>query len=85
MLSRQAVWHQAKQLGLGDGLIERVGVAPYFDPIKEDLSSLLDPGSFVDRALEQVERCIEEWVRPTLDDDGSRAGIEGGAKAESTV
>jgi len=39
----------------------------------------------VGRAPEQVEKFIEEWVKPALDNDESRSGIEGGVKAELTV
>jgi len=74
-----------KQLGLENDLIERVKGDPYFDPIKEDLATLLEPKSFVGRAPEQVEKFIEEWVKPALDNDESRKGIEGGVKAELTV
>jgi adenylosuccinate lyase len=83
-LSHQAA-HQVKQLGLENDLIERVKADPYFDPIKEDLDTLLDPNSFVGRAPEQVEKFIEEWVKPALDNDESRDGIKGGVKAELTV
>lgn len=77
--------HQVKQLGLENDLIERIKADQYFDPIREDLPALLDPKSFVGRAPEQVEKFIEEWVKPALDNDESRAVIEGGAKAELTV
>jgi len=84
VLSHQAA-HQVKQLGLENDLIERVKADPYFDPIKEDLATLLEPKSFVGRAPEQVDKFIEEWVKPALDNDESRDGIEGGVKAELTV
>lgn len=84
MLSHEAA-HQVKQLGLENDLIERIKADSYFDPIKEDLSALLDPKSFVGRAPEQVEKFIEEWVKPALDNDESRAVIEVGAKAELAV
>ena len=74
-----------KQLGLENDLIERVKADSYFDPIKEELDALLDPKSFIGRAPEQVEKFIEEWVKPALDNDESREGIEGGGKAELTV
>lgn len=83
-MSHQAA-HQVKQLGLENDLIERIKADSYFDPIKEDLTALLDPKSFVGRAPEQVEKFIEEWVKPALDNDESRVGIEGGAKAELAV
>jgi adenylosuccinate lyase len=83
-LSHEAA-HQVKQLGLENDLIERVKADPYFDPIKGDLDTLLDPRSFVGRAPEQVEKFIEEWVKPALDNEESREGIKGGAKAELNV
>jgi len=84
VLSHEAA-HQVKQLGLENDLIERVKADPYFDPIKGDLATLLNPKSFVGRAPEQVEKFIEEWVKPALDNDESRKGIEGGVKAELNV
>lgn len=84
VLSHQA-GHQVKQLGLENDLIERVKADSYFDSIKDDLDTLLDPKSFVGRAPEQVEKFIEEWVKPALDNEESRKGIKGGAKAELNV
>jgi adenylosuccinate lyase len=76
-LSHRAA-HQVKQLCLKNGLVERVQADPYFDPIKGDPdSTLLDPQSFVGKAPEQVEKFIEEWVKPALDNNESRGGIEG--------
>jgi len=32
-----------------------------------------------------VDKFVEEWVKPALDNDESRGGIEGGVKAELAV
>jgi adenylosuccinate lyase len=71
VLSHQTA-HQVKRLGLENDLIEHVKADPYFDLIKGDLDTLLDPKSFVGRAPEQVDKFIEEWVKPALDNDESR-------------
>jgi adenylosuccinate lyase len=68
VLSHEAA-HQVKQLGLENDLIERIRREPYFDSIKEELDSLLDPSSFIGRAPEQVDSFLENWVRPILDDE----------------
>jgi adenylosuccinate lyase len=68
---------KVKQLGLENDLIERVRADPYFDLIKGDPGTLLDPKSFVGRAPEQVERFIDERVKPALGNDENRGGIEG--------
>ena len=75
---------QVQRLGLENDLIERIKADGYFSPIKENLLTFLDLKSFVGRAPEQVEKFIEEWVKPALDNDESRAGNEGDAKAEFT-
>ncbi|KAJ3808533.1 L-Aspartase-like protein [Lentinula aff. lateritia] len=84
VLSHEAA-HQVKQLGLENDLIERVTRDPYFDPIKDQLDSLLDPKSFVGRAPEQVERFLREWVDPVLGDEIGREVIKGAGKVELSV
>ncbi|GAW02049.1 adenylosuccinate lyase [Lentinula edodes] len=84
VLSHEAA-HQVKQLGLENDLIERVKRDPYFDPIKAQLDSLLDPKSFVGRAPEQVERFLREWVDPVLGDEIGREVIKGAGKVELSV
>jgi len=84
VLSHQAA-HQVKQLGLENDLIDRVRSDPYFDPIKPDLTQLLDPNSFVGRAPEQVDHFLEHWVKPALDDEELRSSIESGKRAELNV
>jgi len=53
---------QVKDHGLPNDLITRLKADPAFD--KLDLDALLDPGSFIGRAPQQVDRFIEEHVQP---------------------
>ncbi|KAI0798177.1 adenylosuccinate lyase [Abortiporus biennis] len=84
VLSHEAA-HQVKQLGLENDLIERVKADSYFDPIKDQLESLLDPQSFIGRAPEQVDKFIKDWVQPALDDEELKAVVAKGVKAELHV
>ena len=84
MLSHQAA-HQVKQLGLENDLIERVKADPYFDPIKDQLDTLLDPKTFIGRAPEQVDRFLAEWVRPALADEELQSALGRAGKAELNV
>lgn len=84
VLSHEAA-HQVKNLGLENDLIERVRADPFFDPIKPQLESLLEPSSFIGRAPEQVDAFLKEWVRPALEDEELRASVAQGGKAELNV
>jgi len=84
VLSHEAA-HQVKQLGLDNDLMERVRGDSYFEPIKDELDALLDPGSFIGRAPQQVEKFLEEWVMPALGDGELKAAVEKGDKAELSV
>jgi adenylosuccinate lyase len=68
VLSHEA-GYQVKQLGLENDLIERIQNDAYFDSIKNDLDSLLDPSSFIGRAPEQVDDFLKNWVQPVLEGD----------------
>jgi len=74
-----------KHLGEENDLIERVRKDAYFDPIKDDLDALLDPRSFVGRAPQQVDKFLNEWVRPALEDPELKAAVDSGNKAELSV
>ena len=84
VLSHEAA-HQVKNLGLENDLIERVRADPFFDPIKPQLESLLEPSSFIGRAPEQVDKFLSEWVRPALDDEEVRASVQTGERVELNV
>ena len=84
VLSHEAA-HQVKHLGLENDLIDRIRGDPYFDPIKPDLESLLDPSSFIGRAPEQVDKFLEKWVKPVLEDKEIKDAISKSRKIELNV
>lgn len=84
VLSHEA-GYQVKQLGLENDLIDRVRKDPYFDPIKGELDSLLDPKSFIGRAPEQVDKFLKEWVDPALSDEELKQAVKKAGKAELNV
>ena len=85
----QVLSHQAarvvKEEGGENDLIERVKADAYFDNIKGQLDTLLDPRSFVGRAPEQVDKFVKEWVEPALADEEFRKHIQVAVKAELNV
>ena len=84
VLSHEA-GYQVKQLGLENDLIERIRNDAYFDSVKKDLDTLLDPSSFVGRAPEQVDAFLKNWVQPVLDDKEISDAIRKSVKIELTV
>ena len=74
-----------KQLGLENDLIERVRKDEYFEPIKDELDELLNPGWFIGRAPEQVDKFLTEWVAPALGDGELKGVVEKGDLAELSV
>ncbi|KAH9996165.1 adenylosuccinate lyase [Russula compacta] len=84
VLSHEAAY-QVKELGEENDLIERVRKDAYFDPIKDELSALLDPPSFIGRAPQQVDKFLNEWVAPALADSELKAVLDKGDKAELSV
>lgn len=84
VLSHEA-GHQVKQLGLENDLIERIRNDAYFDSIKKDLDTLLDPSSFIGRAPEQVDAFLKNWVQPVLEDKEISEAIGKSVKVELAV
>ncbi|KAF9528791.1 L-Aspartase-like protein [Crepidotus variabilis] len=84
VLSHEAA-HQVKHLGLENDLIDRIRGDAYFDPIKEDLDSLLNPASFIGRAPEQVDNFLQKWVKPALEDKELQDAISKSVKVELSV
>ncbi|KAJ3523418.1 hypothetical protein NM688_g8734 [Phlebia brevispora] len=84
VLSQEAA-QQVKQLGLDNDLIERVKKDPYFDPIKGHLDELLNPASFIGRAPQQVDKFLQDWVRPALADPELQDVVTKAEKAELNV
>ena len=58
--------HRVKVEGLDNDLVQRILADSYFAPIHDSMDELLDPGTFIGRAPEQVDDFLEEWVRPAL-------------------
>lgn len=74
-----------KEEGGENDLIERLRSDPYFDGIKAQLDSLLDPRTFVGRAPEQVDTFLKDWVAPALDQEEFQRDIKVATKAELNV
>jgi len=84
VLSHEAAY-KVKQLGLENDLLERVKRDSYFDLIKDELDTLMDPASFIGRAPQQVDIFLKEWVEPALDKDGLKEAISKSVKVELSV
>ncbi|XP_011308437.1 adenylosuccinate lyase [Fopius arisanus] len=65
VLSHQA-GAQVKQHGLDNDLVERIKNDAYFNPIRHQLETLLEPSTFVGRSPEQVTEFIQQEVHPVL-------------------
>jgi len=63
--------HQAsavvKQEGKDNDLIERVKKDKFFEPIRGEIDSLVDPKSFIGRAPEQTVKFVEKEVKLALE------------------
>ncbi|XP_071477011.1 adenylosuccinate lyase-like [Diadema antillarum] len=55
-----------KEQGGDNDLVERIKATPYFAPIHNRLTELLNPATFIGRAPEQVTRFLKEEVEPAL-------------------
>lgn len=84
VLSHEA-GYQVKQLGLENDLLDRVRADPYFEPIKPDLDSLLDPASFIGRAPQQVDSFLKQWVEPALASKELQDAISASQRVELSV
>ena len=65
VLSHEAA-RNVKEEGRENDLIDRIRANPFFEPIRSDLTNLLDPITFVGRAPQQVERFVQLEVEPAL-------------------
>lgn len=66
VLSHQAA-RVVKEEGGDNDLIERVKKTKYFEPIWDELDSLLDPSTFVGRAPQQTEKFVKVTVAKALE------------------
>ena len=65
VLSQEAGYH-VKELGLSNNLIDLMAADPAFGMTKEELSTHLDPASYIGRCPEQVAEFLSEQVAPVL-------------------
>jgi len=57
---------EVKQKGKDNDLVDRIKCSNYFEPIKADLETLLDPTTFIGRAPQQVDEFLKEEVDPVV-------------------
>lgn len=65
VLSHEAAL-QVKGYGKENDLIDRVKEDLYFEPIRDEINSILNPRTFIGRAPQQVEEFLDENVKPAL-------------------
>lgn len=65
VLSQEAGYH-VKELGLSNNLIDLMAADQAFGMTKEELSTHLDPASYIGRCPEQVAEFLSEQVAPVL-------------------
>ena len=70
----QAAARRVKSEGAPNDLLDRLGKEPVFEGI--DLAATLDPGRFIGRAPQQVDRFIEEVVTPIRQQYSDQLGYE---------
>lgn len=70
-----------KREGKENNLLELIAKDPAFNMSEEDLRKTMDPAKYVGRAPLQVEKFLEEVVRPILEENEELLGM----KAEINV
>lgn len=70
-----------KREGKENNLLELIAADPAFNMSAEDLEKTMDPSKYVGRAPLQVEKFLEEVVKPILRENKELLGV----KAEITV
>ena len=70
-----------KREGKENNLLSLIAADPAFNMSGEDLEKTMDPAKYVGRAPLQVEKFIEEVIRPILEENKELLGV----KAEITV
>ena len=82
VLSHEAA-AEVKMKGKPNDLVDRVQQDPFFEPIRSELESLMNPTTFVGRAPEQVAAFLKKEVEPAL--EPYAADIVNGVAAELKV
>ena len=65
-----------KQKGLDNNLLELIAADDKFNVTLTELEKAMDPSKYVGRAPSQVVEFIDEYVKPVLDANKDRLGIE---------
>jgi adenylosuccinate lyase len=74
-LSMQAGRH-VKEDGGDNNLLDLIAADPMFHMTREELNKYIDPKLFVGAAPHQVERYLEEYVRPMLEANKDQLGVK---------
>ena len=78
-LSMQA-GRRVKEEGLDNNLLELIAADPAFGMTLEELEKTMDPARYIGCAPHQVERYLNEVIRPILDANSSLLGVEADIK-----
>ncbi len=71
-----AAAQRMKEEGAASDLLDRIADDPAFGLTRDQLEELMEPGRYIGRSAEQVDRFLQEWVEPMLgsnpdeDEDG---------------
>ncbi len=62
-----AAAQRMKEEGAASDLLDRIADDPAFGLTRDQLEELMEPGRYIGRSPEQVDRFLQEWVEPMLD------------------
>ena len=71
---------RVKEEGLDNNLLELIAADPAFGMTLEELEKTMDPARYIGCAPHQVERYLNEVIRPILDANSSLLGVEADIK-----
>jgi adenylosuccinate lyase len=61
-----AAARRMKEEGADSDLLDRIAGDPAFGLTREQLEELVEPGRYIGRSAQQVDRFLQEWVEPVL-------------------
>ena len=67
---------RVKEEGLDNNLLELIAADPAFGMSLEDLEKTMEPAKYIGCAPHQVERYLDEVIRPILDANKDLLGVE---------
>lgn len=62
-----AAAQRMKEEGAASDLLDRIADDPAFGLTRDQLEEIVEPGRYIGRSPEQVDRFLQEWVEPMLD------------------